>query len=282
MYLGVDVGGTKTLVASLTNKGEITESVKFPTPKSYNDFIRQLTETIHGLKTKEFQAGGIALPGKIDRAQGVRKHATGLVFGNLPWKNVPIQADLEKIIHAPVIVENDANAGAVSEARLLKDKYETALYIAIGTGIGVGATRHGRLIPGLEDMEAGQILLEHQGKLEKWESFASGHAIFKRFNKRASEITDERTWKIISKDLAAGIIQLIAIVQPDVIILGGGIGTHYSKYKKYLLEVLKRYEVPLVPIPPIVQAKRPEEAVVYGCYNLAKERYGNTTKVTAA
>lgn len=275
MYLGVDVGGTKTLVASLTDKGVITESVKFPTSKKYDDFLHQLTETIHGLKEKDYHAGGIALPGKIDRTHGVREHATGLVFGNLPWKNVPVQADLEKIIHAPVIVENDANAGAISEATLVKNKYEIALYVAIGTGIGVGATINGRLIEGLEDMEAGQILLEHHDKLTKWESFASGHAIYERFGKKASEINDAKTWKIISKDIAAGLMQLIAIVQPDVIILGGGIGTHYPKYRNHLQTVLKKHEVPLVPIPPIIQAQRPEEAVVYGCYDLAKERYGN-------
>ncbi len=277
MYLGVDVGGTKTLVASLTDKGVITESVKFPTPKNYSAFVSKLTKVVTSLQTKDFRAGGIALPGKIDRTHGVRQHATGLVFGNLPWKNVPIQADVEKIIHAPVVVENDANASAVSEAMLLKNKYETVLYVAIGTGIGVGATVRCKLADGLEDMEAGQILLEHHDQLVRWESFASGHAILERFGKRASDINDAKTWKIIAKDIAAGLIELIAVVQPDVIVLGGGIGTHYQKYEKYLIANLKKYEIPLVQIPPITKAQRPEEAVVYGCYDLAKERYGSTT-----
>lgn len=273
MYLGIDVGGTKTLVASLTNEGVITESFKFPTPHDYAEFVTQLTETIHGLKVKDFRAGGIAVPGKVDR-----KHGRGIAFSNLPWKNVPIQADVERIIHAPVVLENDANAAALSEAMLLKEHCSVVLYVTIGTGIGTGIIVDQKIDEAFEDTEGGHILLDYRGKLVKWESFASGHAIFKRFGKKASDINDAKTWKIISHDLARGLIDLIAMVQPDAIVLGGGIATHYPKYEKYLVPELKKYETPLTPIPPIQQAQRPEEAVVYGCFDLAKELYGQSAQ----
>lgn len=272
MYLGIDVGGTKTLVASLTNEGVITESFKFPTPKKYPDFLSQLKETIENLKTKEFRAAGIAVPGKVDR-----KHGIGLKFGNLPWENVPIRGDLQRIIHVPVVLENDANAAALSEAMLLKKEHSVVLYITIGTGIGTGIIVDQHIDETFADTEGGQMLMEHNGSLIKWESFASGSAIFQRFGKKASEISDEKTWKIISHDLARGFISLIAMVQPDVIVLGGGIATHYPKYKKFLASELTKYSTPLTPIPPIKQAERPEEAVVYGCFDLAKEYYGTIT-----
>jgi predicted NBD/HSP70 family sugar kinase len=272
MYLGIDVGGTKTLVASLTNDGVITESKKFPTPKVYHNFILELRHTLATFEHKDFKAAGIAVPGVVDRHRGI-----GMDYGNLPWHDVHIQADLERIIHAPVLLENDANAGAVSESMLLKHKYETVLYIAIGTGIGTGVTINNKLAEGFEDMEGGLMLFEHRNKLVKWESFASGHAIYERFGKKASEINDAKIWKIISRDLALGIIDLIAVVQPDAIVLGGGIGTHFPKYKKWLLAELEKYETPLTKIPAIRQAQRPEEAVVYGCYDLAKAKYGNIT-----
>lgn len=272
MYLGIDVGGTKTLVASLNNEGVITESIKFPTPKKYHDFTLQLRETIESLKTKEFRAAGIAVPGRVDR-----KHGTGIAFGRLAWKNVPVQADLERIIHAPVVLENDANAGALSESMILKHDYSVVVYVTIGTGIGTGIIVDQKIDEAFEDTEGGFMLLEHNDKLMQWQEFASGRAIFERFGKRASDIDDEKTWKIISRDIARGLIDLIAMVQPDVIVLGGGIGTHYPKYKKLLNDELKKYETPLTPIPPIRQAQRPEEAVVYGCYDLAKERYGQIT-----
>lgn len=271
MYLGIDVGGTKTLVCSLTNEGVITESFKFPTPHRYADFVSQLEGTIHGLKAKEFHAAGIAVPGKVNR-----EHGMGVAFGNLPWKDVPIQADLERIAKVPVILENDANAAGVSEAQLLKHEYSVVLYVTIGTGIGTAIVVDGTLDQAFLDTEGGHMLLEYHNKLAKWESFASGHAIFDRFGKKASEIEDAETWKIISYDIARGMIELIVMVQPDIIVLGGGIGTHYHKYKDYLTKDLRKFSTPLTEIPPIIQAQRPEEAVVYGCYDLAKARYGHT------
>jgi len=270
MYLGIDVGGTKTLVGSLTNEGVITQWHKFPTPEKYADFLPALKEVLHTFEAKDFRAIGIAAPGLIDREHGIFKAG-----GNIKWRNVHLQTDLARMMHTPVVLENDVNAAAVSEAKLLKGMYESVLYIAPGTGIGTGATINCELTKSFEDMEGGQMLLEHNGKLVKWENLASGKAIVERFGKRASEIDDAKTWKIISRDLARGFIDLIAIVQPDVIVVGGGVGTHLPKYKKYLLEELKKFETPLTKIPPIRQAQRPEEAVVYGCYDLAKAKYGH-------
>ena len=68
------------------------------------------------------------------------------------------------------------------------------------------------------------------GELVPWETFASGKAIVRRFGKLASEIDDPAIWKIISRDLALGIIDMAANIQPDVIIIGGGVGTHFKKY----------------------------------------------------
>jgi glucokinase len=75
-------------------------------------------------------------------------------------------------------------------------------------------------------------------------------------------------------------VDLLAIIQPEVVIIGGGVGTHFDKYGKLLETELKKYQTPLVPIPPIRAAQRPEEAVIYGCYELVKETYGSP--VTAA
>lgn len=130
MYAGVDIGATKTLVAVLTNDGVITQKIKFPTPKKYEDFLAELKKTVEQLTTSDFKAAGVAVPGRLNRKQG---KVIGL--GNLPWENEPIQRDCEKILHCPVVIENDANLAALSEAMLHKDK-ETVLYITVSTGIG--------------------------------------------------------------------------------------------------------------------------------------------------
>ena len=119
------------------------------------------------------------------------------------------------------------------------------------------------------------MALEYKGKLVAWEDFASGKAIVERFGKQAKDIDDTATWQRIVHDWAHGFLELIALVQPDVIIIGGSVGTHFAKYSNLLKKELSTYHNPMVPIPPIIQASRPELAVVYGCYDLARSKYGH-------
>jgi len=270
MYLGIDIGGTKTIVASLDGSGVIQERHRFPTPKNYSDFLDTLSKFVDKLTTKQFKAAGVAVPTRIDRAHGVATSG-----GRLLWRDVPIQHDIQQIVHCPVVIENDANLAGLSEAMLLKE-YEKVLYVTISTGIGTGFIVNQKIDPSMADSEGGGMLLEHGGKLQPWEDFASGQAIVRRFGKRASEITDKDTWQIIAHDIALGFIDLIALMQPDIIVLGGGVSAHYAKFKDFLQQYLTEYENPLVTIPPIKEAARPGLAVVYGCYDLAKSVYGKT------
>jgi len=270
MYLAVDIGGTKTLVACFDDKGAVTKQAKFLTNTSYDTFIDELGKQLKSFGDIDYRAATVAAPGKIDH-----EHGRGLAFGNLPWRNVPIQADVEKLINAPVIVENDAKVAGLSEALLVINEFKKVLYITIGTGIGTGIIINGVIDPNFADSEGGHMLLEHEGKFQSWESFASGKTIFQKYGKQAADIADPAAWKAISHNIAVGLIDLIATLQPDVIIIGGGVGAHFDKFKEPLTTELKQYEMPLVPIPPIRGAQRAEEAVIYGCYELAKERYGH-------
>jgi predicted NBD/HSP70 family sugar kinase len=267
MYLAVDVGGTKTFVASITDEGIIEERFRFLTPKNYSIFTEELSKNVAKLSTKQFIAAGISAPGRINHEKGL-----GVAMGNLPWKNVPIKRDLEKLTNCPVILENDAKLAALSEAILLKDAYNEVLYVTIGTGIGVGIVVNQELV--LPDSEGGHMILEYDGHMQKWESFASGRAIVERYGKAASEITDPNAWNNISHTLAVGLIDLIAFAQPEVIVLGGGVSRHFAKFEKPLVSELKKYETPMVPIPDIKIAQRPEEAVLFGCFELARRAYG--------
>jgi predicted NBD/HSP70 family sugar kinase len=269
MYLGIDIGGTKTLVATLTNDGVIRERFQFPTPKKYSDFKQNLADAVANMSTKEFAACGVGVPGRIDR-----KHGVAIALGNLPWEDAPIKDYVEELAHCPVIVDNDANLGGLSEAMLVKDRYDRVLYITVGTGIGTGIIIDQVIDPAFADSEGGKMLLEHAGKMMEWEDFAGGRAIFERFGKKLKDITDPADWKIIAHNLAIGVIDLLAVVQPQVIVVGGGAGAYFERLSQPLQNALEAYAAPLVPIPPIIEAKRPEDAVIYGCYDLAKSTYG--------
>ena len=273
MYLAVDIGGTKTLLANFNNRGELLETVKFPTPRDYDDFLHDFKHYLQFLDESDYQAAAAAIPGVVDR-----EHGRGLVFGNLPWRRIPIQSDIERIILAPVIIENDAKAGGLFEALNIKNEFKKVLYVTIGTGIGVAFIKDGIIDINLSDSGGKTIMLEHKGKMRSWESFASGSAILKQFGKKAQDITNEEDWKIIARNLATGLINLLAVIQPEVVILGGGVGQYYPKFSDYLNIELKRYEMPMVPLPHIRVAQQPEEAVIYGCYELVRQKFSHQSK----
>ena len=103
----------------------------------------------------------------------------------------------------------------------------------------------------------------------EWEAFASGRAIFEEFGKNGSEIDDVKTWKDIADRISRGFLMLIPVVQPDVIIIGGSMGTHFPKYSEYLLQILHEKTPSTIKFPEFITASHPEEAVIYGCYYYA-------------
>ena len=266
MYAAVDIGGTKTLVASFDESGNIVEQIKFPTPEEYSVFISEMAKVVANLSTKEFQSVVVAAPGTIDHNEGILLHA-----GNLAWRHVSLQTDIERTFHAPAHLENDAKTAAVAESRAAGSDFETVVYITISTGIGVGVCVNGSLDHTLLNAEPGKMMIEKNGEMVAWEATASGKAIVAKYGKRASDIDDPEVWQAIAHDIAKGMLAVIAMIQPDLIVIGGGVGNHYEKFEKPLLSELKKYENPLAPTPPIRKAVHPEEAVIYGCYELAKE-----------
>lgn len=271
MYLGVDIGGTKTLAAVLNNDGVIVEQDKFPTPKNYDDFINQLSACLALFKHKDFMAATVAVPGLIDR-----KHGGIVKMSNLPWKNEPIVKEVEKLTKCPTIVENDANLAGLSEAMLAK-KYSKVLYVTVSTGIGTGFIVDQKIEPALADSEGGHILLPYHSKLMEWEKFASGRAIYEHFGKFAADIpaSDTKSWAWVARNLAVGFLEHSVAFEPDVIIVGGSIGTYFDRYGELLKQEMKKYDSPMVRLPEVLGAKRAEQAVAYGCYDLAKQKFGS-------
>jgi glucokinase len=268
MYLGIDVGGTKTLLAVFEAGGEIVCEKKIGTNHDYARFKSDISLIITEL-LKQFKISHVccAVPGWIDFDKGV---VVG--FGNLPWQNVPVVKELQAMAPgAKVLVHNDAKLAGLSEAVLVHKKYKKVMYITISTGIGGGVITDGVIDRDFVNFEPGQMVFEYQGELKQWEDLASGRNIVERYGKKAAEIDDPAIWREYSKSLVAGFEGLLATVQPEVVIIGGGVGAHFEKFQSYLEEELQKINNPLVPLPSLLKAQRPEEAVIYGCYEYIKQ-----------
>lgn len=265
MLITLDIGGTKTLIASFNEQGKIVQQIKFKTPKDYSDFKTILASNADKFTTTTYNAGIIGIRGLIDRASG-----TLLTDSVLLWRNAPVAQDCQNVFNCSFRIENDSKLAGLSEAINLKSKFQKALYLTISTGIGSAFIVNSKIDVDTEDSEIGKSLFEHDGKLQEWENFASGHAIVKKYNQMAADIDDPKIWQEICDNFALGIINAALVFTPDVIILGGSVGTHYDKFKKYLQESINKMEPSGITMPPIRQAKHPEKAVVYGCYEFSK------------
>lgn len=264
MYLAVDIGGTKTLLALFDNNGQIVKNEKFETPDDYQEFLRSLGEAWHDFPHEQIVAAAVGVPGRLDHEHGVV-----VACGNLPWEHLPIQSDISNVLGIPVKIENDAKMAALGEANLLIHEYKKVLYITVSTGIGIGVTINGKLDPGLRTAEAGRMVIYHDGQPTQWENYSSGRAISERYHKLAHDIpVGDPIWENIASDLAPGIFNIVSIVQPDVVVIGGGVGQQLSRFHDVLVRHLKQFETKMVPIPPLRQAQHAEEAVIYGGYNL--------------
>lgn len=262
MLVTIDTGGTKTLVASFGRDGKIIDSVKFPTPHDPTEYVKILKQTVkERYSAEKVDAVVLALPG-IHIKNGVAAWCP-----NLGWRDFDAKKRLGGMLPSvPFLVENDANLAGLSEARALKTIPESVLYVTISTGIGSAIITNGHLNPGVRYSEAGHAMLEYDGKMREWEHFSSGRAIVQVYKKFASDITSKRTWRQIADRMSRGFLALIPIVQPDVVIIGGSVGTYFDRYAEYLEAEIRRNLPPYIPCPKIRRARHPEEAVIYGCY----------------
>lgn len=264
MIVAVDTGGTKTLIASFRDDGTIDTQYKFPTPPHTDDYVRVLQQELHTLfGNKDVDAVVVALPGIV-------KDGVAVWCNNLKWKNFDAASALKGVLgDAPVYIENDANLAGLAETRQLKDIPALSLYVTISTGIGSGIITDGTIHPALRHSEVGRSLVEYDGQVREWETFSSGKAIYTIYGKYARDIKSKRTWHQIADRISRGFLAIIPVLQPDVIIIGGSIGTYFSSYGANLKGILKEHLPDHIPLPKIVQAKHPEEAVIYGCYYYA-------------
>lgn len=266
MYLALDIGGTKTLLAVFTENGSIAEQIKFATPKQYNDFLKIVRASAKSLKNTDFKSGAIGVRGEVNREEGLLMHDSILA-----WHEVPLVSDMAEIFGCNFKIENDAKTAGLSEARAHKADDKKVLYVTVSTGIGGAFITHGTINHDTHNAELGWMYFEHDGQLMKWEDFASGSAVFQKYGKRFSDIDDPDAWRDICRNLAIGLINASVELTPDLIIIGGGAGGHFATYEPYLTEAIKAIHPSGELIPKIVGAKRPDEAVIYGCYELAKQ-----------
>ena len=289
--IGIDLGGTKIEALAIDNHGVELARHRIDTPRDdYDATIKAMVGLVHYLEEKTGKVGtvGAGIPGCISRITGLVKNA------NSTWLNGrPLNTDLNAALGREVRIANDANCFAVSEATDGAAAGSNVVFgVILGTGCGGGVAVGGRVHDGPngvagewghnplpwprpEEYPGPACYCGKRGCMEMWVS-GTGIALDYRTVTGRARTTREIVTEFEAGDreaaaaierfedrLARGLAQVINILDPDVIVIGGGVSSvkHiYEALPKKLTEYVFGGEVST----PIVQAKFGDSSGVRG------------------
>lgn len=229
MYGGIETGGTKTVCAVGVN-GTILQRVQFPTGDDPQILLAGIADFFAAHPIDRL---GVGTFGPCDPNPDSPTYGRILATPKPGWADVDLLGMLSRILPVPTHLTTDVTAAAVGEwchgaGRGLAD----VVYVTIGTGIGAGVVSGGRIVRGLQHPEPGHMRLPfdipgicaYHGNC--WEGLASGPAMRSRYGIGAEELSDDdRAWDLEAAIVAAGLHNLVCALSPQLIILGGGVGS---------------------------------------------------------
>lgn len=250
-------------------------SIPTDSGRCYTDIVSDMAGLVFdvvrqgGAQIGQVQSIGIGSPGAADCSKGSIIYCSSLNF-----RDVPLRSELQKHIDLPVFLDNDANCAALAESITGAAKHaKHSVTVTFGTGIGCGIIINGKLYGGFNHGagEAGHMVIViggekcSCGRSGCWEAYASGTALARQTRNAAADNPsslinrmsegdmaridgknafeaakkgDETALRVVSqytRYVSEGLINLINLLMPEVVVIGGGI----SHQGEYFLEPLK-------------------------------------------
>lgn len=242
--IGVDLGGTK-IEAVLLNDNTILKRKRIKTPShNYDSILGAISDIVSEMSSEDIPIG-VCVPCVVSETGLVLSSNTESLTGRM------LHDDLQRTLDKDIVMENDANCFALAEAVLGAAKeYRTVFGAILGTGVGGGLIIDGKIHHGKNGIagEWGHHILHtdgnpcYCGRKGCTETYLSGPALERRWHeitgKKAplSDIAQECTsgrWKDeFLSNLEQGLSNVITIVDPDVIVLGGGVSNIEFLYSR--------------------------------------------------
>lgn len=242
--LAVDLGGSRVKIARVTREGRALEMRYEPTPGRHDhpdalEHLRSLVRRETSLRRPS--AVGVAVPGLVEEGRGVVRAAS-----NLGWRDLELLRLLAPEASCPVVVGHDVRAGALAEARAGAGRSAGSfVFVAVGTGIAAAVVFDGHPWAGAHSQagEIGHLVVRPGGepcacgRRGCVEALASAAAISRRYAAASGQLlpaqevikrvpTDSiarMIWEEAIEVLAEAILALHAAVDPELVVLGGGL-----------------------------------------------------------
>lgn len=251
--VGLDVGGTNISGVLIDESGKILSSFSRASNFRGTDYEKNIFEIIERLlkgNSAHIEGIGIGIPGTVDSRSGVIKNCPAF-----RWNDVPLQEQIENRFGIRAHIENDVNAWTISEKRLgVAKSCDNFVMITIGTGIGCGLWLNGQIYRGssFESGEIGYMPLDpraYGGEYKSsdfgfFESRASAASICNAYKRQTSRDVDCKTIFEYSRQndavadhivseaydyLGLGISCISCLINPELIVIGGGISQEGQK-----------------------------------------------------
>jgi fructokinase len=282
--LGIDLGGTKIEAVIINDAFQVVDRKRVPTNREegYDAILGRIVKLANELIEVGNVNGpiGICTPGAIDFQTGTLKNSNTVCL-----IDKPLQTDLESALSLPILMENDANCFALAEAILGAAKdYHLVFGVVLGTGCGGGVVVNKNIHRGPNHIggEWGHHVLYPNGRdcycgnKGCTESYISGTALEKEWKaltgefKRVTDIIDEKTyvehpeWKEnFINNFGAALANVIDILDPDAIVLGGGLSKIKMLYTEGKDSIAKATFSKTV-VTPLLKNKLGDSAGVFG------------------
>jgi predicted NBD/HSP70 family sugar kinase len=278
-YIGLDIGGTKFMVAAGDENGMVKQTTKAATPIDFQEGIDLLNSMIAEVTDGEKIFGiGAAIGGPLDWQTGVVSPVH-----QPQWRNIPLKSMMESRWNCPFHVDVDTNVAALGEYALGKYTERSMLYITLSTGMGGGFIIDGAIYRG---MDGAHPEIGHQsvpfrcanpeniscecGAPDCLEALISGNGI-RRIYGKPPELLNEEEWAEVTYNLGQGLRNLATIYVPDVIVFGGGIA--HGQCEKLLAPARELMEsrLKIVPSPRIQLSRHGYDTALMGALYIARQ-----------
>jgi fructokinase len=288
MRFGIDLGGTKTEILGLKADGSVALRRRIATPRDYDSLLQAVAELVRGAESETGARGsvGMTIPGSESFGTNLIKNAnTTYLIGK------PLRLDLENVLQRPVRLANDANCFALSEASDGAAKGAGIVFgVIAGTGVGGGVVVDGKVLngahgiggewghiplpaPAVAEVEAAPLCYcGKRGCLEVWCSGPGLAQDFERATGRAataeqiaaSDGAEEgaAVGRLIDR-FARAMATMVNILDPDVIVMGGGVSNITRLYAE-LPPLVEKYGFNLGGPPRIVKNRHGDSSGVRG------------------
>lgn len=275
MYLLFDIGGTKMRLAISQDHKTVDNQEIVSTPQDFKKGLYLFSKIAQKLKSeKKILAAAGGIPGPLDLNKKMLINAPHLQS----WVKKPLKEELEKIINAPVYLENDAALAGLGEATFGSGKgKKIVVYLTVSTGVGGARIVNGHIDSNAYGFEPGHQIIEKEGVLcptcnlpGHLEGYVSGTAIKRKFGKNPEEIKDPKVWVNVAQLLAIGIHNTILHWSPDIVILGGSVmkSIPIENVQHHLNQILFIFKE----IPSIKKSALGETTGLYGALELLNKK----------